>query len=75
MPEKRACKNLSQSLYNQAAKQTGQPRLLTFLLPKKSPWLNSIEPRRFHAKRKTCEPDGELSVIELKRRIAAHFAT
>ena len=61
--------------YNQAAKQTGQPRLLTFLLPKKSPWLNPIEPRWIHAKRQTCEPDGELSAIELKRRLAAHFST
>jgi transposase len=61
--------------YNQAAKQTGQPRLLTFLLPKKSPWLNPIEPRWIHAKRKTCETDGELTAIELKRRLAAHFDT
>ena len=61
--------------YNQAAKQTGQPRLLTFLLPKKSPWLNPIEPRWIHAKRKTCEPDGELSAPELRRRLAAHFDT
>jgi transposase len=61
--------------YNLAAKQTGQPRLLTFLLPKKSPWLNPIEPRWVHAKRKTCEPDGELTAFELKRRLAAHFDT
>ena len=37
MPEKRARNNLSQALYNQAVKQTGQPRLLTFLPPKNSP--------------------------------------
>ena len=61
--------------YNRAAKKTGQPRLLTFLLPKKSPWLNPIEPRWVHAKRKTCEPDGDLSVSELKRRLGAHFST
>jgi transposase len=61
--------------YNQAAKQTGQPRLLTFLLPKKSPWLNPIEPRWIHAKRKTCQTDGALTAIELKRRLAAHFDT
>jgi transposase len=61
--------------YNRAAKETGQPRLLTFLLPKKSPWLNPIEPRWMHAKRKTCEPDGDLSVSELKRRLSAHFDT
>jgi transposase len=61
--------------YNLEAKRTGQPRLLTFLLPKKSPWLNPIEPRWIHAKRKTCEPDGDLTAHELKRRLAAHFDT
>ena len=61
--------------YNLAAKESGQPRLLTFLLPKKSPWLNPIEPRWVHAKRKTCEPDGDLTAQELKRRLAAHFHT
>lgn len=61
--------------YNREAKLSGQPRLLTFLLPKKSPWLNPIEHRWVHAKRKTCQPDGDLSANELKRRLAAHFAT
>lgn len=61
--------------YNRAAKRAGQPRLLTFLLPKKSPWLNPIEPRWVHAKRNTCQPDGDLSATELKRRMAAHFGT
>lgn len=59
--------------YKLAAKKLGQPRLLTFLLPRKSPWLNPIEPRWVHAKRKTCEPDGDLTAQELKRRLAAHF--
>lgn len=31
--------------YNRAAKAAGEPRLLTHLLPVKSPWLNPIEPR------------------------------
>ena len=61
--------------YKLAAKESGQPRLLTFLLPHKSPWLNPIEARWVHAKRKTCEPDGELTAQELKRRLAAHFDT
>lgn len=61
--------------YNLAAKNMGQPRLLTFLLPRKSPWLNPIEPRWAHAKRKTCEPEDVLSALELKRRLAAHFDT
>ncbi len=61
--------------YNQAAKQTGEPRLLTWLLPLQSPWLNPMEPRWVHAKRAVCEPEGELSAPELKRRLGAHFDT
>jgi transposase len=61
--------------YNQTAKQTGQPRLLTFWLPKQSPGLNPIEPHWIPAKRKTCEPEGDVSVRELKRRLSAHFDT
>jgi hypothetical protein len=61
--------------YNQRAKQQGDVRLLTFLLPIKSPWLNPIEPRWIHAKRKVCEPDGNLTPDELTRRLFAHFET
>jgi transposase len=61
--------------YNRQAKRTSEVRLLVFRLPTKSPWLNSIEPRWIHAKRKVCEPDGELTPDELKRRLAAHFDT
>lgn len=61
--------------YNRAAKQTGEPRLLTWLLPQQSPWLNPIEPRWIHAKQVVCEPDGELSSAELKRRLGIHFDT
>ena len=61
--------------YNRQAKQLGKPRLLTHLLPIISPWLNPIEPHRLHAKRATCQPDGELSAEELRRRLAAHFHT
>lgn len=60
---------------NLEAKRLGQPRLLTFLLPKKDPWLNPIEPHWVHAKRKTCEPAGDLTKPELKRRLASHFDT
>jgi len=61
--------------YNRAAKQAGEPRLLTWLLPRQSPWLNPIEPRWVHAKRAVCEPDGQLSSPELKRRLSVHFDT
>jgi transposase len=62
-------------LYNQAAKQVDEPRLITYLLPLKSPWLNPIEPRWVHAKRNVCEPDGNLSSIELRRRLCCYFHT
>jgi transposase len=61
--------------HNRLAKREGDIRLLTFLLPKKSPWLNPIEPRWVHAKRQVCEPNGELSPDELKRRLSGHFQT
>ena len=61
--------------HNQTAKATGDVRLLTHLLPLKSPWLNPIEPRWVHAKRAICEPNGNLSVEETKRRLSAHFGT
>jgi transposase len=61
--------------YNRAAKAAGEPRLLTHLLPVKSPWLNPIEPRWVHAKRSVCEADGELTSPELRRRLCAHFHT
>jgi hypothetical protein len=59
--------------HNRLAKQKGDVRLLAFLLPKKSPWLNPMEPHWIHAKRKVCEPDGELTPPELKRRLFAYF--
>lgn len=59
--------------HNQKAKQSGDVRLLTYLLPSKSPWLNSMEPHWVHAKRKVAEWDGKLSVPMLKRRLCAHF--
>lgn len=61
--------------YNRAAKVTGDVRILTHLLPLKSPWLNPIEPRWVHAKRAICEPEGTLSVPETKRRLCVHFDT
>jgi len=61
--------------HNRQAKRDHDVRLLTCLLPKQSPWLNPIEPRWIHAKRKVCEPHDTRSPLELKRRLAAHFKT
>jgi hypothetical protein len=59
--------------HNQVAKRERDVRLLTCLLPVKSPWLNPMEPHWVHAKRKIVEPDGELTVTDLTRRLCAHF--
>lgn len=59
--------------YNQQAKRTGDVRLLTWLLPRKSPWLNPIEPHWLHAKRATWEPNAVLSLPDLKGRLCTYF--
>jgi transposase len=60
--------------HNRLVKKNQQGiRLLPFLLPKKSPWLNPIEPMWIHAKRKVVEPDKKLTVGELVRRVSAVF--
>ena len=42
-------------------------------LPKKSPWLNAIEPKWIHGKRKVAEPDGLLGAYELAERVCTAF--
>jgi hypothetical protein len=59
----------------QAKQEEDGVRLLTCLLPTKSPWLNPMEPIWLHAKRKVVEPDGDLSVKVLKERLCTHFHT
>src|SRR6266704_1745467 len=46
-------------------------RLLPFLLPTKSPWLNPIEPKWVHGKRNVSESDRLLSADELETRVCA----
>jgi DDE superfamily endonuclease len=48
-------------------------RIVTCLLPKKSPWLNAIEPKWIHGKRKVVEPDGLLGTHDLAERVCAAF--
>jgi hypothetical protein len=59
--------------HNRMAKRDGDVRLLIYLLPVKSHWLNPMEAHWVHAKRAIVEPDGELSAAHLKRRLCAHF--
>jgi transposase len=53
-------------------KKTGV-RIFSCLLPKKSPWLNPIEPQWVHGKRKVVEPDRLLGAHELAERVCAVF--
>jgi transposase len=60
--------------HNQQVKRSGQGvRLLICPLPTKSPWLNPIEPKWLHAKRRILEPERTLSMNELAQRICAAF--
>lgn len=60
--------------HNQQAKQTGDVRLIVWLLPKKSPWLNPIEAHWVHGKRAVLEPGyNSLSVAVLRQRLCNHF--
>jgi hypothetical protein len=54
-------------------KSSGGVRVVSCHLPKKSPWLNSIEPRWVHGKRKVVEPDGLLGAYELADRVCRVF--
>ncbi len=60
--------------HNREVKVSGSGvRIVTCLLPKKSPWLNAIEPKWIHGKRKVVEPDGLLGAYELAERVCAAF--
>jgi hypothetical protein len=61
--------------HNQQVKQTGQGvRLLVSFLPVKSPWLNPIEPKWLHGKKRVAEPARLLSAAELADRVCATYA-
>lgn len=47
--------------------------ILPFLLPTKSPWLNPLEPKWVHGKRKVVEPNSGLSAKQLAERVCAYF--
>lgn len=60
--------------HNQQVKRSGEGvRILPFLLPTQSPWLNPIEPKWVHAKRNVVETDGLLSARQLAERVCAYF--
>ena len=57
--------------HNHQVKQEGRVRLLTSLLPIKSPWLNPQEPYWVHCKKNVVEPRETLRVGQLKERSGA----
>jgi hypothetical protein len=60
--------------HNRRVKESGcGVRVVSCLLPKQSPWLNAIEPKWVHAKRKVVEPEGLLGVYELAERVCRVF--
>jgi len=59
--------------HNRKAKREGGVRVLAHRLPRKSPWLNPIEPKWIHGKRATVEPNAVLSPEDLMSRVYDHF--
>ena len=60
--------------HNRRVKEEGEGvRVVSCLLPKQSPWLNAIEPKWVHAKRKVVEPEGLLGAYELADRVCGVF--
>lgn len=59
--------------HNEQVKQVGGVRIITCLLPVKSPWLNPIEPKWLHGKRAVVEPDGKPSKKQLIERVYQHY--
>jgi hypothetical protein len=60
--------------HNREVKDSGRGvRIVPCLLPKKSPWLNPIEPKWIHGKRRVVEPEGLLGAYELADRVCGAF--
>lgn len=59
--------------HNQQAHRHGGVRLVPCFLPAKSPWLNPIEPKWVHGKRRILEPARLLTAAELEERVCAAF--
>ena len=60
--------------HNRKAKLAGSGvRIVACYLPTKSPWLNAIEPKWVHGKRRVVEPARLLTAAELVERVCAAF--
>ena len=60
--------------HNRQVKQRHQGvRMVACFLPTKSPWLNAIEPKWAHGKRRVAEPARLLTANELEERVCSAF--
>ena len=60
--------------HNRQVQTTGRGvRIVNCYLPIKSPWLNPIEPKWAHGKRRVVEPTRLLPAAELRARVCAAF--
>jgi transposase len=60
--------------HNRRGKQARRGvRILVCFLPSKSPWLNPIEPKWTHGKRRVLAPDRLLAAQELETRVCDYF--
>jgi transposase len=60
-------------VHNQGAHRDGGVRVVPCWLPTKSPWLNPIEPKWVHGKRRIVEPARLLTARELEERVCTAF--
>ena len=60
--------------HNRRAHREGGVRIVPCWLPTKSPWLNPIEPRWVHGRRRIVEPARLLTAREVEERVCAAFA-
>jgi hypothetical protein len=60
--------------HNQQAHRDGGVRIIPCWLPTKSPWLNLIEPKWVHGKRRVVDPARLLTADELETRVCAALA-
>lgn len=59
--------------HNQCVHRVGGVRIVPCWLPTKSPWLNPIEPKWVHGKRRIVDPARLLSARDVEERVCAAF--
>ena len=60
-------------VHNRKARAAGGVRVVACFLPVKSPWLNSIEPKRADGKKAIVEPERVLAANEVRTRVCEYY--